>query len=148
MRRYGIVVFLLLFALVSTSQSQSDREVGLVLLFGAKVEAQSDLNNGIISQGLRQEFDDKRISLSYDPAVSVEKIDARWLITDGGRTYIVVKKDGKLNIYYRRDIHEVYKRPDNRSWGKIFSHLFDKEPFNKSYAIVIRWCPRFDRSSR
>ena len=36
-----------------------------------------------------------------------------------------------------RDIPKPYERSDNRFWGKIFSKLFQRGTFNKSYAIVI-----------
>ncbi len=36
-----------------------------------------------------------------------------------------------------RDISKIYERSDNRFWGKIFSDIFRKKTFNKSYAIVI-----------
>ncbi len=69
------------------------------LLFNVEVEAQSDLNNGAISEGLWQDFKDNKISLSDNAAVSVEETDARWLITDEGKKYSVRKQENKLNIY-------------------------------------------------
>lgn len=36
-----------------------------------------------------------------------------------------------------RDIRNVYERPSDNIWGKLFSYLFMKEEFNKSYALVI-----------
>lgn len=73
------------------------------VLFDVKVEAQSDLNNGAISESLRREFKDNNISLSDAASTSTEEADAMWLIADGNKAYIVKKdKDkDKLNIYIR-----------------------------------------------
>ncbi len=36
-----------------------------------------------------------------------------------------------------RDIPDVYERNADRIWGKMFSEVFKKQAFNKSYALVI-----------
>ena len=73
--------------------------IGDKLLFSVKVEAQCDLNNGIISADLRQGFEDNEILLSNDAFVSVKETDAKWLITDGNKVYTVKKQEDELNIY-------------------------------------------------
>jgi RNA polymerase sigma-54 factor len=74
-------------------------EIAEKLLFSVKVEAQCDLNNGIISADLRQGFEDNEILLSNDAFVSVKETDAKWLITDGDKVYTVKKQEDELNIY-------------------------------------------------
>ncbi|MFC1717422.1 PQQ-binding-like beta-propeller repeat protein [Candidatus Poribacteria bacterium] len=72
--------------------------------FSADAEAQSDLNNRVISAALRQRFSDKKKGLSSSASVSVKKPDARWLITSSNKRYIVKKQDGKLNVYESKDL--------------------------------------------
>jgi len=38
---------------------------------------------------------------------------------------------------WKGNIEDVYKRPDNKKWGDIFSWAFDRKEFRKSYALVI-----------
>ncbi len=73
--------------------------IGPKLLFSVGGEVQGDLNNEDILESLRQEFKDNSISLSDNASVSVKKTDIEWLITDGGKIYIVKKQGNKLDIY-------------------------------------------------
>jgi lipopolysaccharide export system protein LptA len=77
---------------------KEDRIYASGLLFSVGLEAKGDLENGTIPEGLRQEFKKNRILLSDDVTVSTEEADARWLITDGDKKYIVKKEDDKLDI--------------------------------------------------
>jgi phage tail-like protein len=104
-----------------------DRE----LLFSVEVEAQSDLNNGVISEGLRQEFEDNNIALSDDACVSVKESDARWLITDGDKGYIIEKQEGELNIY-DRDKTETYAVRKEEDKLNIYDLNFVIQRFSKS----------------
>ena len=67
-------------------------------LFSVGTDAGSDLDNGVISESLKQEFKNNRASLSDDAAVSTEEAGVGWSITDGDKTYIVKKEENKLNI--------------------------------------------------
>jgi formylglycine-generating enzyme required for sulfatase activity len=70
------------------------------LLFSVGVEAQGDLNDGTISEDLRQKFMEEDISLSDNASVSVET-DASWLIASGSKTYIARRQGDELNIYQK-----------------------------------------------
>ncbi len=73
-------------------------------LFSAGLEFQGDLDNGIISEGLRQEFEGNGASLSQDVTVSVEQAGVTWLITDELKKYPIMKEEGRLKIYTTREI--------------------------------------------
>lgn len=75
-----------------------DRMDASGLLFSVGIEAQSDLDNSVVSESLRQAFEKNEISLADDAAVSVDEANAGWLITDGDKKYIVEKEADKLNI--------------------------------------------------
>jgi hypothetical protein len=67
-------------------------------LFSTAVECKDDLNNGIISEKLKNIFKTEGFSISQNSMVTKDNGD-NWVITDGGKNYIVKKEDGKLNIY-------------------------------------------------
>ena len=69
------------------------------LFFSAQAEHQSDLSDGVISEGLRQEFSHHRILLSDNISVLTEGLETRWLIIDQDKTYMVRKEAGMLNIH-------------------------------------------------
>ncbi len=81
------------------------------LLFSVELELQSDLDNGVIPEGLQQEFKDNGVSLSPDVTISKELViwkGERWLIADADnedRYWVkkekdkVKKEEDKLNIY-------------------------------------------------
>ncbi len=98
--------------LVKSIESRQGKTLGLKGtkgLFNVEMAVQSDLDNGIVSRGLRQEFEDNGILLSNDPLVSKET-DVRWSITDGNKTYIIKKRTAGLNIYEQTyDIDEIKK---------------------------------------
>jgi len=74
-----------------------------LLLFAVGPGYEADLNNGLISVLLRQEFEQNEMPLSQDITVSTQKMDSEWTIDDNnsGRIYIVRKREDKLKIYQR-----------------------------------------------
>ncbi|MBC8459219.1 MAG: T9SS type A sorting domain-containing protein [Deltaproteobacteria bacterium] len=68
-------------------------------LFSVDLKFQSDLDNDIVSEDLRQEFENNGISLSDNITVSIEEKGSRWLIIDKNKVYPVRKEESKLNIY-------------------------------------------------
>ena len=73
------------------------------LLFTAGTEFQEDLDNGIISEALRSEFESNGLSLSGDAVASMDVMGYRWLIDDEPRTYIVLRGRDKLDVCLRKD---------------------------------------------
>ncbi len=63
---------------------------------------QTALDNGVISKGLRQEFQDNKMPLSQDAAISIKKTGGKWQITDADKSYAVMKEKDRLNVYGRR----------------------------------------------
>jgi len=63
---------------------------------------QAGLNDGIIPDGLRQQFSNIGISLSKNAAVSIQEGDVEWKINDGiGKPiYTIRREEDKLNIYF------------------------------------------------
>ena len=86
-----------------------------VILFSVGVETESDLNNGTISVDLRRGFENSKISLPDDASVSKET-DAKWLITDGNKTYTVRKQEDKLNIFDEIEEYITYAPIDSTNW--------------------------------
>lgn len=70
-------------------------------LFSVGLEFQDDLEQGIISEGFRQAFEEHGISLSENVTITTEVEDSKWRIndTDENRTFIVIRADETLNIY-------------------------------------------------
>ena len=70
-------------------------------LFSVITVFQNDLNNGVFSNALRNEFVKNGITLSLNVGVSVKKIGMQWLITDANthHTYYIWKVDNQLNVY-------------------------------------------------
>jgi len=68
-------------------------------LFSVELEFESDLDNHIISEELRQEFKENQTSLSQHITVSAEQEGSAWVITDNLNEYLVRKEKGRLNIY-------------------------------------------------
>jgi len=62
---------------------------------------QSDLDKNEITESIRQEFDNNKISLSPNANISTLISGSEWLINDieNLQTYLVKLEDGKLNIY-------------------------------------------------
>ena len=70
------------------------------LLFSAGLEFQSDLDNGIIFESLRQRFDGKMNALSDDASVVIEEKGSRWQIIDVYNVYNVNKEGNELRFYH------------------------------------------------
>lgn len=88
------------------------------LLLSIDLEYQSDLDNGVISKDLRQQFKDNNISLSQDAAISTRQRSYKWLITGNKRSYIVKKEYDELNIYTD---YPVYGKPNEV--GQIYTSI-------------------------
>ncbi len=65
-------------------------------------ELQNDLDKGTISQGLRQEFENKKMPLSQKASISIDETGGKWQIADADRTYIIRKEKNRLSVYGRR----------------------------------------------
>ena len=79
----------------------SDAQIELNLLFSTELDVQDNLDDEEISTDLRQEFENKGITLSQNVDVSIEKEGAHWLIADKGneQEYSVREEDDGLEIY-------------------------------------------------
>jgi trigger factor len=69
------------------------------LLFNTDLNFHVDLDGSIISDGLRQKFEENNTPLSPRATASVEQAGSIWLITDELKKYPVRKENGILNIY-------------------------------------------------
>lgn len=69
-------------------------------LFSVDAGIEEDLNNGIITEVLKNMFKTKGLPLSKNAIIKKERTED-WIITDKKRTYtyIIPKDDGTLNIY-------------------------------------------------
>jgi len=103
----GLIIGLILGRTIISFMQGPYNDATAKFLFSAEPEFQSDLDNGIISEGLRQAFKDNRASLSPDVTVSKSLViwkGKRWLITDNKDKYNkdkywVKKEKDKLNTY-------------------------------------------------
>ncbi|MHC4111013.1 MAG: hypothetical protein ACYSUY_08055 [Planctomycetota bacterium] len=68
-------------------------------LFSTKLDFQSDLDKGTISEELLQKFEENKTQLSQRATVSVEQAGTRWLITNRSKKYSIRKEGSKLKIY-------------------------------------------------
>ena len=66
-------------------------------LFSIDIKFEEELNNGIISEELKEEFEKNGFSLTDNAAVKKEE-EKKWTITDE-KNCIIRKEEGKLNIY-------------------------------------------------
>jgi trigger factor len=73
-------------------------------LCSVELDFQADLDKSTISEKLRKEFEKNKAPLSKNAAVSVEKSEDEWLVTDEGKSYPVRKEREKLNIYESIDL--------------------------------------------
>jgi len=81
------------------------------LPFSIDAKFQSDLDSNNISEELRQELENNRLSLSHNARISVE--GSRWLIIDGKKRYTVRKEGDELNIYRNADSVIIMYLRDN-----------------------------------
>ena len=68
-------------------------------LFSVALHFQSDLDQGLLSESFRQEFQSRGISLSADAFPATLEAGKRWQITDKDQVYNIVKENDALNIY-------------------------------------------------
>ena len=79
----------------------------------ADTQLEDDLNKGVISEGLKNEFKTKKeITLSQNAYLKKEK-ENKWRISDGREIYIIKKEDKKLNIYSDYSLIIVRRFGDN-----------------------------------
>ena len=76
-------------------------------MFSIDLGIQDDLDSSIISEGLRQEFENNGVSLSSDANVQIEKSGTKWLITDEGKEYPIRIEENKLNIYWETEAENI-----------------------------------------
>ncbi len=100
----GLIIGLILGRSIIGIMEGPYNDATATLLFTTELELQSDLDNGIISKDLQQEFKDKGVPLSPDFTVKQKGYlfsRNRWLITgDPGKDkYSVKNEKGKLNVY-------------------------------------------------
>jgi ABC-type lipoprotein release transport system permease subunit len=105
-------------------------------LFSIDSAFQSDLDNNIISEDLRQAFKTSDISLSPDTMISTGLDGERWSIIDGSRTYKVQKARGKLNIYAPIRLGAGH-RPMTTSWMDRQAPLFNALELEKLLTLII-----------
>jgi len=72
---------------------------GTPLLFSAGSGFQSDLDGGEISEALRHEFEQNKVPLTPQAAISAGQAASTWLIKDGWKSYTIKKEQDKLNVY-------------------------------------------------
>jgi len=76
------------------------QEKGIIKsLFSVKLEFQSDFKKSQLSEGFRQKFEKKGISLSPDVTITALEEGRSWQVTNKGQTYIIMKGDEALNIF-------------------------------------------------
>ena len=97
-------------------------------LFSIEEEFEDDLNNGIVSEKLKDMFKTKGFLLSENAMVTKEK-DDKWVITDGEKIYIVKKEDGKLNIYNK---NKTQITSGSVSQNIIYKYLKEQKQFDLS----------------
>jgi NSS family neurotransmitter:Na+ symporter len=68
-------------------------------LFKIESEYQSVLDKGMISEELRQEFEDKGSVISQQATFSVEQVGVSWQVTGEENKYLIRREEGRLNVY-------------------------------------------------
>jgi Tfp pilus assembly PilM family ATPase len=68
-------------------------------LFSTKLDYQSDLDKGTLSEELLKKFEENKSPLSQRANVSVEQAGTRWLITNRSKKYSIRKEGSRLKIY-------------------------------------------------
>lgn len=69
------------------------------IVCSVELELKNTLNSGIITEELRQKFQENDRLLSQDARVWVEQAGSKWRITDNLSRYLVREAQGALNIY-------------------------------------------------
>ncbi|MEK7397515.1 MAG: ComEC/Rec2 family competence protein [Candidatus Poribacteria bacterium] len=98
--------------------------------FSVKQRFQTELDKNKISDELKKEFTNKKITLSQNATVSVNKAGNIWQIKDGQQVYTIKKEEDKLNVY---EIARIY---DLGFGGQFFMRWVDS--LRKRINIVIK----------
>ena len=69
--------------------------------FGSSLEFQRTLENGVVSEGLKQDFANNGVALSENARVSTIGAGNQWRITDGSDIYDLKVEEDRLNIDQR-----------------------------------------------
>ena len=70
-----------------------------VLLFRVNADVQRDLDGGLVSQELRQKFEEANIALSDGATVSPGEAGPQWVIADQAKKYSLWKEEPGLAVY-------------------------------------------------
>ena len=86
-----------------------------------ELKFQVDLDNGVLSNDLRQRFETQKTTLSEDVTVSIKEEGRQWLIIDkdNERGYIASKEAGELKIYKQKEIDPDGEQYNGQSGVKI-----------------------------
>jgi len=103
----GVIIGLIFGRAIISFMEGPYHDATAEFLFSIEPDYQSDLDSGVISEGLQRQFKDNGVALSSDVTVSNKSViwkGKRWLITDKKDKYWLKKeKDdkgkNKLNIY-------------------------------------------------
>lgn len=120
------------------------------LLFSVDFDStlQSDLDKGQIPEVMRKKFENKKIPLSQNVAVSIKVSGSKWMIADNDsmQTYTVMKEGIKLNIYKDGGIIEGQAKTLNGEPKFKNPTLSDKDkprsafvPYEASIPAVHDW---------
>ena len=88
--------------------------------FSVSVELQNDLDNGILSERLRQEFSNNKMELSQNATVLVDTKSRKWQIDDEAGKFKVMKEGDKLVLY--TDGVTDYRSATGEIWGEERFH--------------------------
>jgi|GEM_PF-127942 len=110
---------------------------------------EENLNQGIISDELRDMFETKEFPLSKNATIKKEE-GGKWEITDRGDVYIISKEDGKLNIYhhvmnlfkFQIDIIESIQK-SSTAVGKATQEINELEKILSNNFMVLIFCILF-----
>ena len=101
-------------------------------------EFQSDFDNGIISEKLRQEFEENKIQLSQDATVLVEQPHSNWMVRDELKEYSVRKEDDGLNIYHLFGVALQFQSDlDNGLISEELLRRFEENDFPLSQGVTV-----------
>ena len=84
----------------------------------APSEVRADLEQGVVSDDLRRDFDSQRVFLPEDASIVVEEEGRRWRIVAGSVEYTIVAEDEALNVLGRlghaRVVYASWREGDKR----------------------------------
>ena len=71
------------------------------LLFGIKLDVETDLDSNTIPGALLTAFEGHEITLSQNATIAVKEKDSRWLVADkdNEQTFLLEKEEGAFNVY-------------------------------------------------